>query len=368
MALGPSLALYVDVNVTLTGATPSKFSFQDMVGVFDHSVTANRVDGPYTSVAAAEGAGFTAAAEPEVHAWMQAVDQENGIDQFFIGREDAGDADMTATLTAVQAEVGAEAFYGLTVESRVEAEILLAAAFAEASAEETPKLFIAQSSDAAILAGTAGNVALDLQAASYVRTGLIYHRYDDSAGGAVPSDGYADGAWMGRCLGFNLDSANGAGTWKYKTLAGITADPLTDPQVTEIHDANANLYGVTKSLSFTSNGTTAQGRRLDVTTSLDWLRIRLGERILAEFVGEPNKIAFTNEGINRITSAGYEILEQGISNGILSGDADSLPVLRPPKASEVSTANKAARTLTIPGNAVLAGAIEMVTFNINVQE
>ena len=40
--------LFVDVTINLTGAVAAKFGFGSPIGVFDHSVTANRIDGPYT--------------------------------------------------------------------------------------------------------------------------------------------------------------------------------------------------------------------------------------------------------------------------------------------------------------------------------
>lgn len=368
--MAPPLSAFADINVALTGAAPEVFSFGTPLGVFDHSATANRYDGPYTSVAEAVADGFTSGDEPEVHAWVSAMFPSGAnakkVDQVYIGRIDSEDADLTESLTEIDGALGAANYYGLNVETRAEASILLAAAFAEASSEDAPTLLIAQTADAAVLAGTAGNVALDLQALSYDRTALLYHRFSDSTEGAVPTDGYADAAWLTRCGSFRLDSPNGRGNWKYKTLSGVSHDPLTPAEAAAVWAADANIYGRTKGLSFTSNGRVASGLPIDVVTSLDWLRIRIGEAVLAEFVGADTTVAFTNAGSNQIASVVRRVYEQGLAFGHLSPDVQ--PSLTMPRIATVSEANKGLRKLTAAGAVVLAGSTEVFEFNLNVTQ
>lgn len=365
--MSAAITEYVDVNVTLTGVAADAFGFGRLMGIFDHSVTANRQDGPYTSLAEAVAAGFTAAAEPEVHAWLTAVfSQDDAIDSVLIGRQDVGDADWTATLTAVEA-ADPGSWYITTIESRAEADILLAAAFIEATGSGSfPKILIAQSSDAALLAGTAGNVGEDLQAVSYQRTALFYHAFDDAAAGTVPADGYLDGAIASSGGGLDLDGIGGVGTWAYRQLEGVAFDSITELEASTVFGYDANIFGRTKGLNFTSKGTMSGGRFIDVTTSLDWLRLRIEEEILSEFVGAQTKIPFTNAGINRIAAAVQRVYDRGVAFGHLS--PDELPTLAVPDVTEVSSADKQNRELTLNGNAVLAGAIHKATININVQQ
>ena len=78
---------FVDINVVIGAVAPDRFSFGNLMGVFEHNITSNRQDGPYASVAEAETAGFTALAAPEVNAWISAVfAQENGVDSVLFGR------------------------------------------------------------------------------------------------------------------------------------------------------------------------------------------------------------------------------------------------------------------------------------------
>ena len=76
-----AISEFVDVTVALTGALADKFAFGTLIGIFDHSVTANRQDGPFADLLELEAAGFTILVEPEVHAWATAVfSQDDGID------------------------------------------------------------------------------------------------------------------------------------------------------------------------------------------------------------------------------------------------------------------------------------------------
>ncbi len=307
--MAAAITTHVDITVTLTGAAAEKFGFGNLMGIFDHSITANRQDGPFASLQDVIDAGFTSGAEPEVNAWATAAfGQERGVDAVLIGREDVGDADWTATMAAVTA-ADPNSWYITNVETRLEADILLVAAFLEATGtSESPKIYIAQSSDAAILAGTPGHVGLDLQAASQNRTGLIYHQFDDSLGGSIPSDGYLDGAWASYGGGFDLDAPDGAGSWKFNQLSNVTFDSITSTEAVNVFESNANFFGRNASLNFTQNGTMAAGtssapRFIDVTTSLDWLKKRVEEAILSVFVGVATKVPFTNAGINQIREA-----------------------------------------------------------------
>jgi len=349
--MAPPIIAFVDVNISLVGASATKFAFGALLGVFTHSVTADRQDGPFFSVEEVNDAGFTSVATPEINAWATtAFAQDTGVDSILVGREDALDANMTATLDAIEA-AGSDTWYITNLETRTAADILLAAAWTEAR----EKILIAQSSDADLLAGTAGNIGEDLQTAAYHRTALIYH--DDDAE-------YLDGAWSSSRGGLDLDSPAGAGIWAYDSLEGVPFDAVTGAQATNLWNVNANLYGRAKGLSFTSKGTMASGRKIDVTTSLDWVKVRVEESVLSKFVGTPTKVPYTNAGIMDIVASITDVLEAGVRNGHISPDVDFLIIA--PEATAVAAQAKADRELTIQAIFVLAGAIEKVILNVNV--
>ena len=353
--------LFVDVTINLTGAVAAKFGFGSPIGVFDHSVTANRIDGPYTDIAAVNAAGFTALAEPEVNAWATSVfSQTNGVDQLLIGREDAGDADWTATMDAIelfQQVNGTPDFYGVNIESRVKADILEVGAWTQART----KVFGYQTADADALAGTPGNVFDDMKVLGYTRSFGIYHA--TSSGSA---DGYLDGAWMSKGLGLNLDVPGGVGIWGlYGACRNFSATTSRRPRYLAILADNGNVYTAPAGLTFTTPGITAAGvpQFIDVTTSVDWLKQRTQEAILSLLVGSQTKIPYTDGGINQVVSAWQGVLDSGVNFGHLS--PDDPPKISAPLVSSVSSADKAARELTMTAEATLAGAIQKVTLVLN---
>lgn len=85
--MGAPVTTFVDIQINLTGAVATRFGFGTPIGVFEHSVTVNRMDGPFVDIAAVNAAGFTAAAAPEINAEaVAAFGVENGVDQILIGR------------------------------------------------------------------------------------------------------------------------------------------------------------------------------------------------------------------------------------------------------------------------------------------
>lgn len=336
---------FVDVTVNVGGAVADKFSFGSLMGIFDHSVSANRQDGPYFSIAEVVSAGFTSGAEPAVNAWATAVfAQDDGVDQILIGRQDVGDANWTATLDAVEA-AGSDTWYISNIESRLAADIALAAAWHEAR----QKIYIAQDDD---LTATA---ALALQAANYNRTALVYHAADAE---------YLDGAWSSSGGGMNLDVPGGVGIWAYRQLEGVPFDAVTGAQSTVLFGANANIFGRLKGLNFTAKGTMASGRFIDVQTSIDWIKVRIEEAILGAFVGAVTKIPYTNAGINTIVGVLSGVMTQGQNFGHISTDVE--PRIIAPDISQVSAADKINRELVVTIECTLAGAIQKLILTVNV--
>lgn len=461
-----SITHFVDVNVVLAGAAASVFNFGAPCGVFEHDITVNRFDGPYGTIEAVQAAGFTAADAPKVHAWASSVfNQSPKVDQLFIGRIDGSDADLTESLDAIEEEAGPAAWYITNVESRAEADILLAAAWTEARF----KIYMAQSSDALVAqistvtftgttdAGTysihvvdgedvdvtisfvaggsttaaavataliaawdadggaaaiadassggsgivtltflkkgvnytittvvvngtgtpanttpaTGDIGSQLRKAGLKRTALWWHAADDHTDGTIAADGYLDGAVTSRCGAFELDSPAGRGTWHGKQLNGITPDEFSEPDADEWYEQQVNLYAEVSDLSFTSKGTMAGGseanpRFIDVTVTLDWLKKRLEEQLLAFFVATPTVIPYTQAGISSTKTEAFKVFNRGVTYGHLSPDV--VPKMTAPRITEVSSGAKLTRTLSMTGECTLAGGIHKVVLNVTVQQ
>ena len=161
-----------------------------------------------------------------------------------------------------------------------------------------------------------------------------------------------------------MDAPDGVGIWAYRQLEGVPFDAVTGAEATSIYAVDANLYGRNKGVSFTSKGSMASGRFMDITTSIDWLTFRVEEAIIALFVGTPTKVPFTNAGINLVKNAVQDVLNRGVTFGHFSPDVP--PTVEAPDVSEVSQQDKIDRCLTLTANAVFAGAIQKLILNVNV--
>jgi hypothetical protein len=267
-----------------------------------------------------------------------------------------GDTSWANAFTAIEAVEGPDAWYGHTITSRVQADIEGVASWTNSRFHR----YVPQSADAAFLAGTAGNVALILEAAGYKKVaGPLYHGV--SSGSA---NGYADAAWSSACWGFDLDGVGGNDNWMYQTLTGITADNINSTQAAAIWDANGNVYAATLGSSFTSKGTSAAGAPYfqDIQTTMDWFERRVQEDLLEYMIA--NRPTFTNAGIQAIGGVVMKRLELGITCGHFSPDVR--PTVTVPDSSDVSSADKTARLLRINCTAVFANFINTLNLTLNV--
>jgi hypothetical protein len=261
-------------------------------------------------------------------------------DQGFVGT----DANLTVSLDAIELDDPESWYITNIIDGRTDAEIALVGTWHEART----KIAMVQSDDLTLVA------ALALQAANLTRTALWYHDDDTE---------YLDGAASSSGGGMNLDVEGGVGIWAHRSLEGVPFDDVTGAQALAIYAAGANLNGRNVGLSFTSKGTMAGGRFIDITTTGDWFQARLEEALVAAQVNA-NKIPFTNGGINQIRGVISGVATQGQSFGHFSTDVTPEIIL--PDISEVSTTDKANRELTAIVNVTLASAIQKVSITVNI--
>lgn len=212
--------------------------------------------------------------------------------------------------------------------------------------ETNKKLFLAQTVDTAVIStaesGT-DDVAEALDAADYARTALYYSQNTGD---------FVDAAVAGRVL--QLEP--GSETWEYKTLAGVTARPLTATHIVNLKAKSSNYYETVAGVNVTrGGGVVAAGEYIDTVRGRDWLEARIAEGIF-EAKANADKIPFTDGGVSIITGIVRNVLQEGVNVGLLSNDP--APKVTAPKVSTVSAGNKAARHLPdVKFDAILAGAI-----------
>lgn len=308
--------------------------------------TAFPSDSPVTGAVAGSGAGATltlTAATPGAGFSISAVDVD--LTHVAVTANHTIPQDILIAQNAVNS---LSQFYGVIVTSHVKSDILQVAAYIESQL----LVYVTATADADALNGVSGNVLLQLQAATYDRTMCLYSAQANTNG--------PDGAWMG----YMLPTQPGIGNWAMKTLAGITADNLTDTQINNILSANGNIY-----VDLGGNGTTIYGKGsggeyFDVTIFLDWVSSTIQSGEIAVITDPANlKVPYTNPGIALLETPIRNTFTQGETN---QGFAPGWTVFGP-NAVDVSSADKKARVLNgVGGEAELAGAINQINVNVYV--
>ncbi len=333
----------------------------------------------YTS-AAAVAVDFATTTKP--YKMANAIfSQPNSPPVVKIGRQEVGDADLTAALTAIEVEDAD--WYALATEAVDDADITLAVAFIESRA----KVYAYTSEEEDIIATGAADIGSVFQAATRNRSFGIWHQHAgrDEAGTAtsvvvanvvtitttmphnlevgdpltisaavntdldgehtiatVPSTTtftivvvtvdavgpdaldyfagfvYPNCAW----LGLQLATNPGSTTWKFKQLSGIIATGLIALTAAEEAFAlgkNVNIYTLLGStgVGFTHEGAMASGRFIDVQRGIDFMEARLGEAIATLLLNTP-KIPYTDAGMTVIETTIQQQMNSYVGLGILA--------------------------------------------------
>lgn len=237
-------------------------------------------------------------------------------------------------------------FYGLALDSNSQAEVAVAASWAGTNR----RLLTYQTADSGCgVSGTTTDVMSVLKAASRgYATGWFY-----------PAIGMADGWLAAGLLGNRLPRDPGSDTWAFKTIAGVTARPISTTARAAILTKNGNVYETRNGRAVTFPGKVAMGEWVDTVRGLDWQRARMKEELFAQQTAN-EKIAYTDEGIALIAAAIFGVLDEGVERGFYARTPK--PVVTTPLASAASGSDRSARALTgVTFSAQLAGAVHTIT-------
>ncbi len=220
---------------------------------------------------------------------------------------------------------------------------------ADAWIQSNTKVYLAEVNETEAATTTVGNSDTldDLATLLRARTAPVYHH--------KPSE-FFSAAWAAA----RLSKDPGSATWKYVTnLNGITTGPkLTATQRANLIARNANFYEQKRGVKTTVEGTTADSDFIDVQIGIDALEDDMSARIF-EALASNDKVPFTDAGITMLEGEMKGSLSKFVSQELLA--ADPAPKTIVPKAADISTADKAARTLTgLKFEATLAGAVHKV--------
>jgi hypothetical protein len=257
-----------------------------------------------------------------------------------------GSGGIAADLADIVAE-DSSSWYGVLADHTPEPVAIALAAAVEAMR----KVFLANTSDSEILDQAVDtDLASDLKAAAYARTGLLFS--------ATELQPYSAHAWLGKVL----PTDPGRTTWAYHTLSGVTVDGFTSAQITQLKAKRCNWYSVLGGINVTQEGISPAGEYLDTVHFVDWLYARMQERVFgtiqaASARGE--KVPYTDDGVDTIRNDVTAQLDEGIKVGGLA--KDPAPEVSAPKVADVDASVRATRLLPdITFSAWLAGAIHRV--------
>jgi hypothetical protein len=206
-------------------------------------------------------------------------------------------------------------WYGVYCCGAVHADIVAIAPFIEAA--QPPSTFFFNDAEAAVPAGTAGNVFLALQSEKLNRTIGIY---STTQSGAFPLNAYAGAALMGVATGLSTGLPGSYYTLMFKQLAGIATEPLSQTQYTNCLAENANVYvsqGFNNAFQIFQPGCMSSGQFYDQTFNRDFLVSSLQFEIVDELISQP-EVPQTNSGQQRLLQAANAALTTSASIGYIS--------------------------------------------------
>lgn len=417
----------VTVNVADTKITRLGFGIPLILDLIENTVFTPRTKS-YASIAAVALDFATTTKTYKAAASIFA--QTRAPTSIKIGRQETGDANITAALNAIDAQDSD--WYCLLTPKRVSADIQEIALWIEAKT----KIYVANSQDADVLTVVTSDIASVLQTASYNRTAYLWHHksgvdvtgavygivggvitvtqalhgleigdpvtFANSSGISIdgnntvasvvdannytcattaaddvtsPTVDYFANYTFPECAwaGLMLPSDPGSETWKFKQLTGIAFADKTDILPSEEATAlgkNANLYTPLAGTGHTHEAVMAFGRFIDIQRGIDWLEATMGTTIAARLLKEP-KIPYTDAGAGIIHGEIVTVLDQGIRNNLLGPLLDNsgdFYRITVPKVADQLTADRTSRYF--PGivvTAQLAGAIHSLAITVNAQ-
>lgn len=243
-------------------------------------------------------------------------------------------------------------WYGWAFTSRVQADILAAAAWTES----VRKIFGTSTAEAGSYnPDVTSDTGYKLYNDNYYRTFWFYHE--------KAATDFPECAVFARCFAV----LPGGETWALKKLAGVTTDGLTETQYNAITRKNGNTFERFRNISLTQNGKVAAGEWIDVIRFRDWLQEEITVNVVNLLINR-DKVPYTDDGIAMIEARIRQALELGQRRGGIApteydedGNENLGFTIEVPLSSQISANQKASRVLTdVKFTARLAGAIHVV--------
>ncbi len=277
----------------------------------------------------------------------------------------------TATVATIAADLNRiqlanSAWYGIILADRDNTNASSVASWTESAAPA--HYFVYASADANIVDVAAGTdtttLAYAWKLAGYTKSSVLYH--------TLAATRYPDAAMLGVILPMNP----GSYTVKFKTLAGIPVDSLSDTQISNAAGTfdgstftggkNAMVYVSIGGVSMLMEGMVAAGEFIDVMIGIDWLAATMTADVFANLAGQ-RKVPFTDAGLQGIGSIVSRRLNIATGPAFPMLASDPAPTVFVPSAASYTSQQKASRIASgITFTGTLSGAIHFTSISGNV--
>ena len=292
------------------------------------------------------------------------------------------EVDITAigeTLTqAVEAcQLVNQQWYGFMCCGAVDADHLSLAALSTANWQTM--FYFGSTSDAAVVNGTAGNIALQMQA---LKDRAILS-YNTTQSGEYPNNIYAAAAILGLAMGLNTGAAGSAFTLNLKSLVGVPPEPLTQTQYNTLVTQNCNTCATFGAfIGYFVSGVCPSGEFFDQILYRAMLVNQIQTNLMNLLISVP-KVPQTDAGehqlISQVDAACANMAAIGyIGSGVWTGEpvlnlatGEALPSgylnQAPPYAQQSAGARAKRQAMPIYSCIIEAGAVHSVQVNVYTQ-
>lgn len=279
----------VDVQVSRPSAISSSFNLGLIIGTTkptDSQVLHSYDSSSYTTEMVSDGYAATSAEYKAAQAYFSQMNHPENVLIGYYGTAD--DASPAACITKLRALNGS--FYAFCFVSELQ-DAQIAAIAAAVEAFEIPTVFYFASSDDKAIGSGNDSVFDTLKASNYNRTFGFYGKDANLAPGV-----------MGVACSMNTMKANSAYTLAYKTIAGVTADNLTNAQMDTLVSKNANAYCIFgNTYSFIFPAVSPSGYHVDEVFLIDVAK-HLIQTYAVEGLTSSRVVPQTEDGLNKIIS------------------------------------------------------------------
>lgn len=307
----------------------------------------------------------------------------NGLATTTTGAGTGLEVDITAIgEPALQAVIACRAanfeWYGFMVTVTSDADELALAAWVQTATPSAQYFF--NTSDANVLNNVTNNIMAQMKALEYSR---VFGMYSTTQSGVFPNNAYASAAALGVAMGLNTGLANSYFIMMFKTLVGITPEPLTANQVNVLNGLNCNVYvNYGNSFSFAQRGTAPNGQFFDEVLNVDMLSSGIQFNVMDLLTASP-AVPQTDPGETQLIHAVNQACEASrIIGFIATGVWTGAPILNLNTGASVpggyltqaapyatqSAADRAARkAMPIYVALIEAGAVQSLVVGVLVQ-